>query len=138
MGYDANFLHYFRKISEKIEKNGNVMLKDLGLTLTQGQALAYLLGKEGKTATYKDMEAALEVAQSSAANMISRLETRGFVRTFTGETDKRIKRLELTQLGEDSIIASEKCIEELKNGLFQKLSEDEIVTLMDLLEKITN
>ncbi|MFI3260669.1 MAG: MarR family transcriptional regulator [bacterium] len=137
MDYKNNFLHYFRKISDNIEKSGNAKLKDLGLTLAQGQVLGYLLDKKDNTATYKDVESILEVAQSSAASMISRLESRGFVRTYLDINDKRIKLLELTQSGKYCINSSRECIEELKKELFGKLSDEELETLMTLLQKIT-
>lgn len=136
--YNKNFLHCFRKISENIEKDGNAKLKDVGLTLTQGQVLKYLSDKEDNTATYKEVESILEIAQSSAASLISRLESKGFVRTFTDSADKRIKLLELTESGESCILASGKCIEELKQELFDKLTESEVETLMALLQKITD
>ncbi|MFI3327307.1 MAG: MarR family transcriptional regulator, partial [Clostridia bacterium] len=68
----------------------------------------------------------------------SRLEARGFVKTFTANTDKRIKLLELTELGKSCVEATAKCMDELENELFEKLTEEEKQTLFALLIKITN
>lgn len=138
MDFNNNFLHCFRRISENIEKNGNKKLKDLGLTLAQGQVLAYLFEKEDYSTTYKDLELVLNIAQSSTASLISRLESRCFIRTFTAVDDKRIKLLELTDLGKSCITSSKKCIDELKEELFINLSNEEVDTLMLLLKKIIN
>lgn len=138
MEYNNNFLHWFKQIGEMIEKNGNSKLKDFGLTLSQCHILVYLRHKEEFQASYKEIETISKVAQSSAASMISRLEARGFVKTFTAKTDKRIKLLELTELGKSCVEATAKYIDELENELFEKLTEEEKQTLFALLIKITN
>lgn len=138
MEYNKNFLHWFKLIGELIEKNGNAKLKDTGLTLTQCHILVYLKQKENSEASYKEIEAVSKVAQSSAASMISRLENRGFVETFTTKEDKRIKFLKLTELGKLCIEDTDKCMYDLKNELFKNLTEDEKLTLFTLLSKIVD
>ncbi|MFI3168139.1 MAG: MarR family winged helix-turn-helix transcriptional regulator [Bacillota bacterium] len=138
MEYNNNFLHWFKQIGDMIEKNGNSKLNDFGLTLSQCHILAYLRHKEEFQASYKEIETISKVAQSSAASMISRLEARGFVKTFTAKTDKRIKLLELTEFGKSCVEATDKCMDELKNELFEKLTEGEKQTLFVLLSKITD
>ncbi|WP_249028824.1 MarR family winged helix-turn-helix transcriptional regulator [Tannockella kyphosi] len=136
MRYEKHFLYCFRQISEKIEKKGNVKLKDLDLTITQGHILAYLRHKEEFQASYKEIEAVAKVAQSSAASMIARLEAHGFVRTFTNEADRRIKLLELTERGKSCTEAAGECMDELQEELFEKFTEKETETLFALLHKI--
>ncbi|WP_409967500.1 MarR family transcriptional regulator [Bengtsoniella intestinalis] len=138
MAYDILFLRYFRQISEMIEKNGDAKLKDLGLTLTQGHILGYLRHKEDFTASYKEIESVSKVAQSSAASMIARLEARGFVKTFTDPSDKRVKLLSITELGKVSSDASHAHMEDLQKELFAKLTEEEVQALMESLRKITD
>ncbi|MDD7911616.1 MULTISPECIES: MarR family winged helix-turn-helix transcriptional regulator [Pseudovibrio] len=43
------------------------------------------------------------VSKSGASRIVKRLEQRGFLKVAPDEVDARIKRLELTQLGQDSV-----------------------------------
>lgn len=138
MKHRNHILHHFKKTHDYVEKYGNAYLKDSGLTLAQGHIIGCLLNDEEHQATMKEVEKGMKVAQSTTAGMIARLESNGFVTTFSLPNDKRIKMVKLTQKGIDSTVRVEECMTRVENDLFRCLTKEEKETLEVLLEKVTD
>lgn len=131
-------LHHFKKIHDYVEKQGNAYLKEYGLTLAQGHILRGLKHSRNHSATLKELEKHMKLAQSTIAGMASRLEANGFVTLSTDPQDKRIKVVELSELGLDSIEDVKKTMQQIDNELFSDLTEEEMETLKVLLKKVTS
>lgn len=136
MKQEEHILHYFKKIHDKVKKRGNANLKEVGLTLAQGHILGYLFHSEGYRASMKELERTAKVAQSTTAGMVARLEANGFVETATDPLDKRIKIVTLTEQGKESIKDVKRSMQQVEAELFVNFTEQELVELKILLEKI--
>lgn len=134
---EEHILHYFKKIHDSVEKQGNANLKEVGLTLAQGHILAYLRHSEGYQASLKELEKTMKVAQSTTAGMVARLEEHGFVVTFVDPLDKRVKIAQLTELGLESIKDVKNSMERVEKQLLGSLAPEEMITLRTLLLKVT-
>ncbi|MFI3167918.1 MAG: MarR family transcriptional regulator [Bacillota bacterium] len=130
-------LHMIRRIHDKMEKDGNAKLKEIDLTLAQGHVLGFLLANDGK-APLKDLEKALNVAQSTSAGLVSRLEKRGYIENSTDQADKRIKIVSITQSGLDAMNYIGETMRGLEEQIKSPLSEEESELFTNLLSKIVS
>ncbi|MFI3171853.1 MAG: MarR family transcriptional regulator [Eubacteriales bacterium] len=137
MRQEDHLLHYFKKMHDKVEKQGNASLKEIGLTLAQGHILGYLHHSEGYMAPLKEIERRMKVAQSTTAGMVSRLEHNGFVETKEDSVDKRIKIVVLTERGLESTQYIKASMDEIQNQVLSNLTDEEKESLMELLKKVT-
>lgn len=138
MKIEVPVLHHFKKIHDYVEKHGNAKLKEVGLTLAQGHILGYLKHCPEHKASLKELEKHMKVAQSTTAGMASRLEQNGFITIYLDSTDKRIKVVQLTELGMKSIESVKQSMKEIDKSLFSDLTEEEMATLKVLLKKVTD
>ncbi|MFI3129087.1 MAG: MarR family transcriptional regulator [Bacillota bacterium] len=129
-------LHNVRRIHDKMEKDGNARLKEYDLTLAQGHVLGFLLAHGGK-APLKELEKALNVAQSTSAGLVSRLEKRGYIENIADETDKRIKIVEITKSGLEAMCNIGETMKSIESKILSPLTEEERETFMGLLVKIS-
>lgn len=132
-----HILHLLKLVHDYIEKNGNALLKDNDLTLIQGHVLGCLKHSLDGKVTLKELEHELNVAQSTAAGLVSRLEKKGFLQTYHDENDKRIKIACITKLGIESMDSVENSLRQIENELFGDLTDVERILLKELLSKAT-
>ncbi len=131
-------LHHFKMIHDYVEKQGNAYLKEVGLTLAQGHMLGFLKHSPDYRAPLKALEHHMKVAQSTTAGMATRLEQNGFVRIIPDPQDKRIKLVELTDKGLESIKFVKGSMRQIDNELFSDLTKEELEILKVLLKKVTD
>lgn len=131
-------LHHFKMIHDYVEKQGNAYLKEVGLTLAQGHMLGFLKHSPDYRAPLKELEQHMKVAQSTTAGMAARLEQNGFVRIIADLHDKRIKVVELTDKGLESIKFVKGSMRKIDDALFSDLTEEELEILKVLLKKVTS
>jgi DNA-binding MarR family transcriptional regulator len=79
----------------------------------------------------------MKVNPSSMSEMISKLEHDGYVKRTVDPEDKRATLISLTELGEARVAELSDERNERFSVLFAKLTEDEKVQLLTLLEKLT-
>lgn len=135
---EAPILRHFKMIHDYVEREGNAQLKTLGLTLAQGHMLRILKHSKECTASLKELECCMKVAQSTTAGMASRLEHNGFVHIYSDSQDKRIKLVELTEKGLEATGGVKNSMQEIDNSLFTDLTSEEMETLKALLKKVTD
>lgn len=125
-----------KQIHNELEKNSNNMLRPQELTTAQAEALTILSQRPEKQMSLKELERTLHVAQSTAAGIVNRLEQRGYIRGFGDDTDKRIKRLRITEKGESCCYHAGKNVARAEEQLLEKLTETEREIFHSLLQKI--
>lgn len=108
-----------------------------GLTGMQGWIIAYLY-KHGrdKEIFQRDVEREFNIRRSTATGVLQLLEREGFITREAVAQDARLKSLKLTDKAvraQETII---KNIRELEEQLAIGLTEEEINTLFDLLNRI--
>ncbi len=138
MKQELPILHHFKMIHDYVEREGNAQLKEVGLTLAQGHMLGFLKHSPDYRAPLKELEKHMKIAQSTTAGMASRLEQNEFVRIIPDPEDKRIKVVELTDLGLASIEHVKSSMHQLDNKIFEDLTKEELEILKVLLKKVTD
>lgn len=132
---DIGFLIKF--ISHRIQSFVDADMKDHELTFSQLHVLGYLACHESES-TQKELEDYLGVAHPTVVGLVSRLEKKGFIRTWMDEHDRRIKRIQATDKAaelHDRVQQGHIRIEELmRNGL----SSQEVSELLRMLRIVYN
>ena len=126
----------FKRIHDGIEKKVNNNLKSSDLTMSQMITLFTLSAQPTKEMTLKELEGAINVAQSTAAGIVCRLEQKGFIFSYGQEEDKRIKNIRITESGEKCCIDAEEDMESLEREFLKNLTEEEKLQLNSLLIKV--
>ena len=123
------------RIDKKIKANMDISLNRYDLTYSQSQVLFFLRLNEGKL-SQKKLQDMMHCSHPTMVGLIQRLEANGFVRTYTDETDKRYKIVELTDkalaFGNDM----RKSREQNEKAMLKGLKKEEKEILLDLLDKV--
>lgn len=125
-----------KQINDIMEKNANNALRGQELTISQSGVLVLLDEKEGKTATFKELEKNFGVSQPTMAGLLSRLEQKNLVEILLDSDDKRIRRAHLTQKGEDKCKEGYKHMRTAEELLLSGLTAEEKKEFLRLLSKI--
>lgn len=104
--------------------------------MAQLTVLIWLNDLPDKTASLKELERALGVAQSTTAGIVSRLEQKCFVEGFGDASDKRIKMLRIMPKGEQCCSEAKQSMDKADSKLLAGLNEEEKATLNRLLQKV--
>ncbi|MFA0816155.1 MAG: MarR family winged helix-turn-helix transcriptional regulator [Anaerofustis sp.] len=105
--------------------------------LYRGQRSALALLKEHDGASQRELAEWLDIRPSSVAELIGKLETKGYVRREQDGEDQRVMRIYLTEEGRsvlDGTIAEEDSLA----AIFAPLSKEESEQLLALIEKLNS
>lgn len=124
------------QIHNTLEKHGNNQLKKKGLTFSQMNVLIQLMDTSEKKLSFKELEKRLTLAQSTTVGLISRLEQKGLVSVSEDKEDKRIKFVQITDLGVTYCNDARTEMEQTESKLLSVLTEKEKGIFYSLLEKV--
>ena len=125
-----------KQINDIMEKNANNALRGQDLTISQSGVLVLLDEKEGKTATFKELEKSFGVSQPTMVGLLSRLEQKNLVEILADPDDKRIRIAYLTKRGEEKCKEGYKHMKAAEDLLLGGLTEEEKREFLRLLAKI--
>ena len=125
-----------RQINNSLEKRANNDLRARDLTLAQVSALLSIQKTKEKQVTFKELEKILHLAQSTTAGIISRLEQKKLVEIHGDVSDKRIKYVCITPLGEQCCEEAEESMEKTEEILLSPLTYEERSLFYNLLQKV--
>ena len=125
-----------RQINNSLEKRANNDLRARDLTLAQVSALLSIQKTKEKQVTFKELEKILHLAQSTTAGIISRLEQKKLVEIHGDVSDKRIKYVCITPLGEQCCEEAEDSMEKTEEILLSHLTDEERSLFYNLLQKV--
>ena len=125
-----------KRIHEHLDKRANREMQKNGLTFTQFKLLFVLYHTEGGEATLKELEKFFHTAQSTMAGIAVRLEKGKFIESFTDGCDKRVKRLRITDKGQQLCTESRERLEENEKFLLSPLTQEEQRQFFVFLQKI--
>ena len=112
------------------------LFNDTDLTPMQARVLISLHMTPGETARMKEMEARFHVTQPTVSGLVTRLEKKKLVETFTDPADARVKCVRLTDTGRDLCDASRQSLRAAEERMVACLSPSETATLTELLERM--
>lgn len=120
--------------TNKLRRVINKRLLDFGISGAQARTLNYLYRNKDKGDIYqKDIEAFLAFRGSSVAEMIKGLIDAGFIKRTRSESDKRKKKLELTEKAQEVALQTISISEEIENELRSIVTEKTYITLIESL-----
>ena len=125
-----------KQIHDALEKQANNALRGKGLTLAQLSLLMELCGAPEQTASLKELEKVLHVAQSTTAGIVARLEQKGFLASV-GDPDRRIKLVRLTPLGERCCADAKQNMDDAEERLLSGLTQPERALFHQLLTQVS-
>ena len=125
-----------KQIHDIMEKNANNVLREQDLTISQSGVLVLLDDKEGKTATFKELEKAFGVSQPTMVGILNRLAQKNLVEVLTDSEDKRIRKAHLTDKGADKCKEGYKHMGLAEERLLKSLTDDEKNEFERLLLKV--
>lgn len=127
-----------KQIHDIQKKNIDNTLRNLDLTFSQINVLRALVHSADKQMSLKELEKILHVAQSTTARIVTKMESKGLIDSFSDVSDKRIKYIRLTQYGEQYSSNAKQKLEEEETRLLSSLTETEKMVFVSLLQKITS
>jgi len=136
MNDDTSCGMYIKQINSALEKKANNILRKQDLTFAQVSALLAIRDFPEQKISLKELEKILHVAQSTTAGIISRLEQKGLVTGFGDSSDKRIKLVQITPMGEKYCREAEQNMKEAEESLLSGLTETEKSIFNSLLQKV--
>ena len=129
----------FRIIHQALAQRIQHEHEALGITSTQGYVLGYLTRrqKNGETPIYaKDVEQHFGVKHSTVSGVLQRLECKGFLQFEPDDTDRRCKKILLTNKAlkiHEQILSHIRATEEV---LYRGMTIEEQDTFTALLQKV--
>ncbi len=85
----------------------------------------------------KDLEKIFDIRRSSVSTMISCVEKKGYIKRESIPTDKRINKIVLTEEGRKKHEEVDADLKKYKQDLLQDFSDEDIVLLYNMIEKIS-
>ena len=128
---------YIKHISDALQRDCNNALKATGLTMSQLTALHHLEDAPDGALPLKELERRLQVAQSTAAGIISRLEQKGLAKGNTDSTDRRIKIVQITDAGRACFAKALVYADNSETYLLSALTKEEQLLFNLLLKKVS-
>lgn len=110
------------------------MLKPYGISIQQYNILRILKGMRPKPATVKLLIERMIDKNSNASRLVDKLLKKGLLERNACPRDRRRVDVMITELGLDMVNEVSKTMK--KNNFFMNLTDEEAVTLSDLLDKM--
>ncbi len=101
------------------------------------RVMVYMYEHKGEDIYQKDIENHFSLCRSSASGLIDRMIEKGLIEAFKA-SDKRLKKLVLTEKAMDCIEAIKLGLEEFEKKLAEGISQEELDSFFNVLEKINN
>lgn len=125
-----------------LQRTGNALLQALSrffkehdLTPTQYNVLRILRGAHPQTLTCGDIGERLVTPDPDVTRLLDRLEKRGLVCRTRDTADRRVVRGGITGAGLELLAELDRPVPQFVKGLLEHMDDDEMKTLIRLLEK---
>lgn len=102
----------------------------------QGRILDYLLANQEKEINQKDLEKALNVSKATVSGALFSMEKNNIIRRITSKSDSRSKQIVITEETMKTRENLKIVFESLNKKLTKNISEQEIETFYNILEKL--
>lgn len=127
--------YLIKNINDKIKVKADADLSTYGLTLAQSSVLGFLY-QHGGEATQKEAEIFFEVSHPTMVGIISRMEQRGFLKSYFDPSDRRSKIIYLTDTAKKIGKKMRAMIRSREEDMTKGLSQKEVNELNRMLNVI--
>ena len=118
----------------KVHRALNLLLGELDLSLAQHEILVTI--QRDTDLTQRELSERLLVVKSNATALLKKLEARGLVRRTTDSADSRIKRLSLTNAGEELVRRSFAVQSKVVTAMVSVMSDAELDQMTDVMGRV--
>ena len=129
-----NILHTGNWMNEKFSDH----LKEYALSIQQYQVLSSLRELKGEPANLLTLQAEMVSKNSNTTRLVEKLRLKGLISRVQSEENRRMVEIRITEKGLNLLAEIDSVHKEFQNDIVAGLTEDEILTLNKLLEKIRN
>lgn len=122
-----------------LERRMNSIISENGagdVTPMHGMILGYLFYEKERDVYQRDIETDFKITRSTVTNILQLMEKKGYVRREVVSHDARLKRLHLTERGEEAYGRIHSSILQVESELQAGISPQEYAQLLTLLEKV--
>lgn len=124
------FMHISRLHRSVFEKN----VSSLGIHHSQHHLLMYI-SKCDETPSQKEIAEHFKISPAAVAVSLKKLEKGGFIEKISTE-DGRVNKILITERGKEIIEKTHKMFAEIDKQVFSQISENELKTINESLDKI--
>ncbi|MDE7224827.1 MAG: MarR family transcriptional regulator [Acetatifactor sp.] len=131
--------HHIRKLDNMLKRNMQLALSGQGVdevTAMNGFIIQYLHYHADQVIYQRDIEREFKIGRSAVTNILTRMEENGFIHRETDGGDARLKRLTLTDKGEEQSQLLHDTIEWLNRRQLDGIPVEEQEQFFATLEKI--
>lgn len=131
--------HEIRTLDNLMMRNFFIQMRATGLdelTVMHGWILAFLYHNRDADIFQRDIEQNFSIGRSTVTNIIQRMEGKGLIARRSVDSDARLKKLELTLLGEQAHLCMEPIVLALDRKLIHGISQEELSAFQTTLEKL--
>lgn len=123
-----------RKIHDLVVQRANVNLKRYDLTVSQMLLLCYCLNFGDEFVYQRELERYFDLSHVTVIGLLKRLSENNYVRIEISETDRRQRKVFLTERAYSIAADIERQITEFEQMLTDTLSENEIQSMQKYLD----
>lgn len=123
-----------RKIHDLVVQRANVHLKSYDLTVSQMLLLCYCLNFGDEFVYQRELERYFDLSHVTVIGLLKRLSENNYVRIEISETDRRQRKVFLTERAYSIAADIERQITEFEQMLTDTLSENEIQSMQKYLD----
>jgi DNA-binding MarR family transcriptional regulator len=116
---------YIRAIFYSLERIGGKNLAQIALNPSQQSLLVLLHGSEKEEMSLSEIEKELNLSQTGVAKLTTQLYNGGWINKYTDETDKRVKKVTLSEKGRKYCEASEGSVLTTESNLLDGMSKED-------------
>jgi len=135
------FLHIEEEAFLNVQRTADVLMQQLlavlrshGLSATQYNVLRILRGAGTAGMSCKDIGARMVTPDPDITRLLDRLEKRNLVTRNRAREDRRFVTIQITQAGLDMLGELDGPVRRMQVEAFERLGEDRIKQIVDLLE----
>lgn len=133
--YTARVLAYIKRAEQATQQAKERALRDYGVTPAQQAALTIISEHDGISSA--ELARQCQVTPQTMNSTVARLESRGLVRRKPHPMHRTLIELRLTEHGRDVFERADARVSKLDAGLVAGLTPEELDTLKQLLERVT-
>ena len=126
-----NFGFILHDVARLLRTTFDRRVKSLGLTRSQGWVLNHLFRNDGMTQS--DLADLLQIEKATLGRLLDRLEVKGWVRRDADATDRRVRRVFLTEQAEPALKAMRTAAAEVRRDALVGVPADQAERFVDTL-----
>ena len=125
-------------ISNKIRRRIDNEVAKYGITGVQGKIIGFVYCESKKRDVFqKDIEEDLKIRSSSVTSVLQLMEKNGYIKRESVCTDARLKKIVLTEKGDEIRLIVQNLIDEMENEVSKSITEGEREFLFYILDKLS-